>query len=249
MNYENKLYKNKVTILYEDRRHRYVWEEEDREVKSVTTALRIINKPALIPWAANAAVDSIVELIKPGVSYDELELAEVWDLGRKAHYKRKKDAGDLGTLLHKWIEQYIKGEDPGTPVNKRLQKSVGRFLKWKEDHKVKFLLSEQVVFSKTYEYCGTLDFICEVDGKMYIGDLKTSTGIYSEMLVQTAAYRFAREEEYPDEVYAGMLILRIGSDGTFETAIIRGKKIGDTITLKILRKGQEKSVLVTLGKM
>lgn len=224
MNYENKLYKNKVTILYEDRRHRYVWEEQDREVKSVTTVLRVINKPALVPWAANAAVDCIVDLIKPGNSYDELELADIWDQGRASHHKRKKDAGDLGTLLHKWIEDYIKGNDPGMPVNTRLQKSVNKFLKWVEDHHVKFLLSEQVIFSKTYVYCGTLDFICEVDGKMYIGDLKTSTGIYPEMLIQVAGYRFAREEEYPDEKYCGMLILRIGSDGTFETAVVRAKK-------------------------
>lgn len=225
MNYENKLYNDTVTLFFDAKKHRYTWEEEDKAVKSVTSALRVINKPALVSWASNTAVDCISDIIQPGISYDEVELADIWDQGRSAHYKRKKTAGDLGTLLHKWIEDYIKGVNPGMPINPLLKKSVKRFLGWVEEHDVEFLLSEQVIFSKRYEYCGTLDFICKVDGKMYIGDLKTSTGIYAEMLIQTAAYRLAREEEYPDEVYEGQLILRIGSDGTFETAVVRGKKI------------------------
>lgn len=234
MNYENKLYKGKVTLLFDAKKHRYVWEEEHREIKSVTSALKVINKPALVPWAANSAVDCIAGLIEPGKSYDELELADIWDQGSNAHHKRKKDAGDLGTLLHKWIEDYIKGNNPGVPVNKLLQKSVERFLKWEKEHDVEFLVSEQVIFSKTYEYCGTLDFICKYEGDLYIGDLKTSTGIYSEMLIQTASYRLAREEEFPNESYAGQIILRIGSDGTFEPVRIRGKKIYHTLLVAFI---------------
>ena len=229
MNYENKLYNNTVTLLFDARKHRYTWEEKDVAVKSVTTALKIINKPALVPWAANAAVDCIAEKLEPGIEYDELEIAEMLNQARNAHYKKKTTAGDLGTLLHKWIEDFIKGNDPGLPKNELLRKSVKRFLGWVEQHKVKFLLSEQVIFSKKYQYCGTTDFICKIDGKLYVGDLKTSTGVYSEMLVQTSAYRFAREEEFPKEKYEGMIILRIGSDGTFETAIVRGQKIYENL--------------------
>jgi hypothetical protein len=181
-------------------------------VTSVTQALGIIAKPALINWAANMAVDCIKDQIAPGQSYDELQLSAIFESGRKAHFQKKKDAGDKGTMIHKWVEGYIKGENPPMPINKDLQEAVKRFLMWVAKHKVKFLLSEQQVYSQKFNYTGTLDFVCVVDGKMYVGDLKTSSGVYPEYMVQTAAYRYAREEEFPDEDYAGQLILRIGKE-------------------------------------
>lgn len=224
MNYENILYNGDVTILYDSRLHRYFWEEQDEVITSVTTAQRIIDKPALVQWSANMAVAYISEQILPGKSYDEVELASIWNTAKFAHKERKQEAADLGTMLHKWIEDYINLEYPGIPVNPKLKRSVIRFLKWVKKHDVEFILAEQIVFSKKYKYAGTTDFICKIDGKLYIGDLKTSKGIYDTMLTQTAAYRAAREEEFPDEKYEGQLILRIGSDGTFETAYVRSDK-------------------------
>lgn len=224
MSYENKLYKDTVTLIMDSYAHRYTWEEKDLVVKSVTTALKVIAKPQLISWAANIGVEAIAELIQPGVEYDEVQLAEIWQIGKEAHRKKKVNAADLGTLIHKWIEDYIKGNNPGMPKNKKMKRSVNMFLKWVEEHNVKFVLSEQVALSRTYLYAGTIDFICKIDGDLYIGDLKTSKGIYAEMLMQTAAYRFAREEEFPKEKYRGQIILRIGSDGTFDTAVVRSDK-------------------------
>lgn len=217
----NHLYNGEVTLSFDGFRHKYVWEEQDMEIKSVTKILSVINKPALVNWASNMAIDYVSGQIAPGTAYDEIELATIFDKGRKAHYDRKVEAGNIGTLLHKWVENYIRGEDPGMPVNPDLKASVLRFLIWVKKHKVKFLLSEQVIFSKQYLYSGTTDFICTIDGKMYIGDLKTSNGIYPEMFIQTSAYRNARVEEFPEEKYEGQLIVRVGKDGTFEFAVCR----------------------------
>jgi len=222
---KNKLYNGTVTLNFDGFRHRYTWVEKDKEIRSVTKILQVINKPALINWASNMAIEYVSEQIVPGVSYDELELANIWQKGRKAHWEKKTDAGDIGTFLHKWVEKYINGENPGKPVNPDLQESVLKFLIWVKKHNVKFLLSEQVIFSKKYEYSGTTDFICTIDGNMYIGDLKTSSGIYPEMMLQTAAYRYARTEEFPEEKYVGQLIVRIGKDGTFEFAVMRDDKM------------------------
>lgn len=221
----NKLYNKTVTLTFDSFRHRYVWEEKNKEIKSVTTILKIINKPALINWASNCAIDYVSQQIEPGKSYDEIELSSIFQKGRKAHWEKKTDAGDIGTFLHKWIENYIKGEKPSKPVNPDLQLAVLKFLKWVKQHNVKFLLSEQMVFSKNYQFSGLTDFICTIDGKMYIGDLKTSSGIYPEMFMQTSAYRLARTEEYPEEKYAGQLIVRIGKDGSFEFAVSRDDKM------------------------
>jgi hypothetical protein len=226
---KTKLYKGEVELVFDSFRHSYhvndrTFDRFQEKVTSVTTALGIINKPALVNWAANMAADSIAEALKPGISYDELELQTIIEAGRKAHYQRKTDAGLTGTFVHKWVEDYIKGNNPGMPVNKNLQEAINRFLEWVNRHKVEFLLSEQQVYSRKYNYTGTLDFICKIDGKMYIGDMKTSTGIYPEYFIQTAAYRQARLEEFPEEEYAGQLIVRVGKeDGAFEFA-----KVTDT---------------------
>ena len=215
MIYDNYLYNKTVKLVFEEFKHSYFF--EGRKVPSVTTILSVINKTALINWAANMAADYFKGQIEPGKSYDEVQLNTIWKEAKAAHYKKKTETGDIGTFVHEWVEKYIKGENPPPPVNQDLRESTERFLKWVKDHKVTFLASEQVVFSKKYNFCGTLDFICKINGgKLVLGDLKTSSGIYNEYFLQTAAYRLARTEEYPEEQYSGQAIIRIGRDGGFE---------------------------------
>lgn len=219
---KTKLYKGKVELIFDSFRHSYHVNDPElkrfqEKVTNVTKALNIIAKPALINWAANMAAGSINDALEPGVAYDELQLQAIIQAGRKAHYQKKVDAGLLGTFIHKWIEDYINGEKPAMPVNIDLRNGIKNFLRWVKEHKVEFLVAEQQVYSRKYNYTGTLDFICKFEGKMYIGDMKTSSGIYPEMMVQTAAYRQARNEEFPEEEYAGQIIMRVDkTDGTFE---------------------------------
>lgn len=243
---KNKLYNGTVELNFDSFRHKYTLNGE--EIKSVTKILSVIAKPALISWASNTAVNYVSNSIEPGKSYDELELHAIWEGAKKAHWEKKVEAGNLGTFLHKWVESYIKGENPGSPVNPQLERSVLEFLIWVKKHKVKFLLSEQVVYSKKYKYCGTTDFICKIDGKMYIGDLKTSSGIYPEMLLQTAAYRQARGEEYPKENYAGQLILRIGKNGEMEFMILDDPKVNKRMLIGFISALKLSGVLDTLEK-
>ena len=201
-------------MTFDEFKHSYYF--EGKKIPSVTTILSIINKPALIAWAANMAADSFKEAMKAGVAYDELQINEIYTNAKAAHRKKKTDAGDVGTFIHKYIEDYIKGKNPPPPVNDQLRESTEQFLKWQKDHEVKFLSSEQVVYSKQHQYCGTLDFICRYEDKLILGDAKTSnSGPYPEWWLQTAAYRHAREEEFPKEKYQGQAIIRIGKDGSF----------------------------------
>lgn len=223
MQIKNKLYDGEIQLLFESFRHQY--SDKNGIVPSVTTVLGIIAKPALIQWAANMAVEYVAGAINAGQSYDELELSAIFEAGKKSHYQKKVDAGTLGTFVHKWVEQYIKGENPGAPINEGLKAAVDQFLVWAKEHNVEFLMSEQMIYSKKYRYTGTLDFICKMNGELYVGDLKTSSGIYAEYMIQTAAYRYAREEEFPEEKFAGQLIIRIGKDGEFDFAVMRDDAI------------------------
>lgn len=217
----HKLYKNSAVILFDSQKHRYTY--ENKIVPSVTQILSVISKPALVAWSANMAIDSVSEAICPGKSYDEIELQKIFETGRKAHNQKKVDAGNIGTFIHEWIEKYIHNERPSMPVNAQLRESVEQFLNWKQDNKVEFILSEQIVFSKKHRFIGTLDFICTIDGVPYIGDTKTSNAIYPEYFLQTSAYRFAREEEFPKEKYKGQVIVRVGKTGDFEVAVVKKK--------------------------
>ena len=49
--------------------------------------------------------------------------------------------------------------------------------------------------AKEFYYAGTCDFVAKIDGVLGVGDIKTSSGIYPEMRLQTAAYQHALEEE------------------------------------------------------
>lgn len=249
---KNKLYGGEVEITFNSGLHRYTKfnpvTKQSEVVPSVTTLLGVLDKPALVGWAANMAVDYVFgnesvglpPCIIAGSSYDELELSKIAAEARIAHRKKKIEASDIGSHVHKWVERYInaqlkKEEMPLPPVNEQIREATERFVAWAEQHQVKFLASEQMVYSRRYNFVGTFDFICTMQGKpdLYMGDLKTSNGIWTEYLLQTAAYRYARSEEYPHENYVGQLIVRVGKEsGELDFAVIR-----DTLAYQTMFRG------------
>jgi len=243
---KNVLYDGEIELVFNSFGHKYTL--NGRVIPSVTKVLSVISKPALIGWAARTAIAHVAEAIEPGESYDELQLQAIFEGGKKAHWQKKVDAGNIGTFVHDWIEKYISGDNPGMPVNEDLQEAINNFLAWVKEHKVKFLLTEQPVYSREHEYAGILDFVCVIGKEMFIGDIKTSSGIYPEHLMQTAAYRHARQEEYPKEKYAGQLILRIGKkDGSFELVVIRDNKLYTEMFESFLAAQKLQKTLKVLG--
>ena len=211
----NHLYGGTVDLTFEDTRHIYTI--NGKKVPSVTGVLRILSKPWLVPWAAKVTTEKMAELLKPGVAYDELQIKDMLDQAKRANYTIKTSAGDLGKLVHEYLENFIKGTNPSKLVHDEARNSANRFLDWVNKHKVEFLLSEQMVYSKKHNYCGTLDFVCKVEGKLLLGDIKTSNQIdLIEYPAQVAAYMIAREEEFGDK-FDGAVIVRVGKkDAEFE---------------------------------
>lgn len=217
------MYGGEIELFFDSYKHHYTINK--KEVFGVTDVLKVINKPALMFWAANMAADHFRSQIVPGKAYDEIELEAIWKESKRAHTAKKESAGSLGTLVHKWVEAYCANDNPPMPVNEEAIGGIKRFLEWVEKHHVKFLSNEQPCYSKKYNYAGTIDGICQIDGKMYIFDLKTSSGIWDEYLIQVAAYKQARQEEFPNEKYAGCVILRVGKeDGDLDFFTFKDKK-------------------------
>lgn len=185
-----------------------------KNLTGCTTVLGVVAKPALIQWSANMAINYIRDnksrLIKEEQSWEEILLA-----ASKAHAKRKSSAGDKGKQVHFEIENHIKesmsGKTPEVyPTN------IENFVKWVKDNKVKFLESEKNIYSEKLWIGGIVDFVCEIDGKIWIGDIKTSgSGIYPEHFWQCAGYHLMLQDMklYPD--IAGYLILNLKESGEF----------------------------------
>lgn len=204
------LYNGEIELLFEDVKHRYTI--DNKTIFSATGIVGVLDKPALIGWAANKAADHFKDNIKrvwtpDGI--DEVKLEELYAEAKAAHRKFKTDAGNVGTLVHAWIEKFIKGQNPVEPVNAEIKAATDAFKQWVSEHQVTFNVSEAKIYSKKYNYAGTMDFEAVVDGKLIVGDIKTSSGIYPEMRFQTAAYQQARQEELGKE-YDHRVIIRVG---------------------------------------
>jgi hypothetical protein len=209
-----KLYNNTLELNFDSVIHTY--KVGEKIIPSVTGIVGVVNKPAILYWGINMAIESVRTSIKPGVALDEMEIESMLDTAKKAHRVKTDHAANLGTKIHAWIEEFInwklkQGDKPQVPVNKQMQMAVNSFLKWVKEHKVEFLSTETKIYSKKYEYAGTMDFEAMIDGKLVLGDIKTSSGIWPEMRFQTAAYMQARQEEVGLE-YDHRLIVRIGKD-------------------------------------
>lgn len=213
------MYGGAVELIFDTLRHQYSFNGE--VVKGCTSVLDTLNKPALVPWCAKVTVESMREQFEAGRSYDEIEIEEMLDLAKRANYLKKTSAGSIGTLSHDFAEAYAKKLNPTYPINTESRGACQRFVKWVEDNKVEFLLSEQPVFSLQNKFAGTLDAICRIDGKLYLIDYKTSSGIWETYYLQVGAYALARTEEFETDVFDGAKIIRFGkNDGDFEMADI-----------------------------
>ena len=219
-------------------------------VAGPTTPLGVLDKPLLVPWASKMAVkdlgyyekqiwtpdgyipvseqeqakgfERMMSILQRVKTMDAKEYWEALHQAKGAHRRGKEEAGDSGTLVHQFVEDYInwtmgKSKKPVMPKLPKVKEGVQAWLRWvKETGDVKFTLSEQKIYSKQHRYAGTLDFACTINGIPTMGDLKTSNFFNPEMFWQVSAYQFARLEEFPEEKYTQQIIVRCGKDGTLE---------------------------------
>lgn len=210
------LYGGSVNIDFDENAHKYL--VNSKPTRGVTTILNVLNKPALLNWGVNMAVDHIEKnIFIEGIEVATDSLPQLFLDARNAHNKIAKDAATTGTTVHQAIERWIKNMELLVEVfEPEAELAYRSFIKWQSDNNVHFEKSEEIIYSKEYDYAGTYDFICTIGGKRYMGDLKTSSGIYPAYWMQVAAYQQAVQEENPNEKFDGMVIVRCGKDGKLE---------------------------------
>ena len=175
--------------------------ESGKRLKSVTT---IIN--GNLGWKTGALIGWNLKLVDQGLNPRE-EL---------------KKAGRIGTLTHNMIEEFIKGgavKLDGYEPNEISQAKTAYygFYNWFANNDVFFLDTEMKLVSEEYQFGGTFDAVCEVNGKLVICDWKTSNAVYDEFLIQLGAYRQLIQENLGYDI-RGAILLKLDKEekGVYE---------------------------------
>lgn len=197
-------------LTFDESAHVYTWGGEF--VPGVTTILKCINKPALIQWSAGMASDHWLKAINE----ERVDFSAIHKEAKVAHRKRTEAAGSSGTNVHAYAEAVFKKLPLPVLETDDAKRGVEAFHKWMDAHKIEILASERRIFSKEHFYAGTCDFVAKIDGVMGVGDIKTSSGIYPEMRLQTAAYQHALQEEKKMEFPVRWIIRFDKKTGEFE---------------------------------
>lgn len=175
---------------------------------------------ALSGWAFNLAVGGVTELLNEG----EFTMKSKWTTDdvknllksrNYSPYQQKTLASTRGDGVHKVFEQFLTtgvaklGELP-TGMQNYAKEAVA----WVVQAKPTVVETEATVASLRYDYAGTLDLLCELDGESTIVDLKTSKRIYETHAIQLAAYRLALREV--DIVVNKAAVLRVPAHGKYQ---------------------------------
>jgi hypothetical protein len=189
------LYAGEVTLNFDEASHAY--SIDGRVIKdSISSCLKVIAKPALVGWASGQAVEYITSRMYPGMVLDEIIIKDLVKGAKTAYRQKTEDAADLGTMGHKWAEDYLKGLNPPLPVNPELRNIAETFLQFMQENKVEVISAEQKVYSKELDIAGTFDCLARFNGELAILDWKTGSGIYPEYFLQMGGYDVCYSEEF-----------------------------------------------------
>lgn len=246
---EYKFYNDEVTLRYYGNPIHAYFEVVDGELKrkdGVTTVCHIIDKSAaLVPWGCKMMYEKLMRIIptQPDESGNEVlvplsleEFDHFATNAKSAHKEKLEEAANVGSAAHNWLEDYIKiklGLKPaGTlywPEDERAKSCVEAALDWMKQHNVRWVYTERKIYSRNYEFAGTLDGVAVCDScddptccstpfknRKSLIDWKSSNYLYVEYLYQTAAYQQAYEEETGEKL-DDRWIIRLGKeDGKFD---------------------------------
>lgn len=180
---------------------------DDVRLWSVTTLIGVLDKPALVPWAAIKTAEAAIDKANTWQSILEQDgRAEAINYLKNSRFRGKpgeRSAKDLGTAVHKACEHAaihgkFRPEDTNDPELVPFLRQYRRFL---QDYQPEYVAAEVTVFNPQVGYAGTCDAFLNIEGSRFVVDYKTSResddargkpkGPYPEVALQLAAYRYA----------------------------------------------------------
>lgn len=257
-------YENTIELRFDTEAHKYFKVDPELgnliEQHGVTKTCHIIDRTdALVPWASKKAIEKLLRTIPvhtrtavneqgqdvPVLYVPETALDVFTKIALEAKSAHKDiliEAGDIGHLAHKCLEDSIQYAIDNTngivlelrdiPTDEKAAAAAQAGFAWMQQHNVRWRKTEQKIYSREFEYAGTMDGLALVDScedhsccaqafkdHLSLIDWKSSNYLYIEYLFQTAAYVHAEQEEYGIHI-DDRWILRLGKNeeeaGKFE---------------------------------
>lgn len=160
---------------------------DGRRIPGVTTVLGILDKPALVDWAAR---ETAGYAMRNWSSLSEMEPHERYEAMVKARYETNRKAIVAGNKIHELGSRLIHGLEVEVPDDVRGR--VEAYASWLDEWDVEVLFSEAPVCNTTYRYGGTVDFVGRfgrLDGMVLAVDLKSGKRAYSDTALQLVGYK------------------------------------------------------------
>ncbi len=159
-------------------------------------------------WIDSKRVPSVTTIISRWKESGAL-IYWAWNEGREGRDFRetKQAAADAGTAVHEMVEAWkLRGtfdrSEYTTETISRARGAYEAFLEWANQSKLEIAQSEVSLLSQKHRFGGTLDAIL-VQGKLSLGDWKSSNGVYPDYILQLAAYGILWEENNPEKPLLG----------------------------------------------
>jgi hypothetical protein len=145
--------------------------------------------------------------------------------GKRHLYEEAEKAADIGTCAHAMVEMRINGKTddeidaylatslPDVSATWRARSAFRAYEAWAKNFSVRIIAQEVQLVSETYKYGGTPDAIGVVGNALCLLDWKTSNSVYTDYLIQLAAYRHLWEENNPEQpITGGFHLLRFAKE-------------------------------------
>jgi hypothetical protein len=130
--------------------------------------------------------------------------------GKARLYEETDKAADIGTVAHAMVEAHIRGVDfdraayalPAADWPKA-ESAFTAYRRWAQQVKAKIVEAEIGLVSERHHYGGTPDAVGLIGNELVLFDWKTAGAVYTDHLVQLAAYKALWEENRPGQELAG----------------------------------------------
>jgi len=132
---------------------------------SVTTIFKCLAAPELDRWKQQQVLMASLTLPRNPDENDEDYCSRIMTDA----FKQVEDAADLGTQIHKAVENHFQG----LPYDPLMDQYIYPIKKWVTDNRIKFLQHELRLVNPEVGYAGTTDALLEKDGVLYVFDLKS----------------------------------------------------------------------------
>ena len=212
---------NGHTIIFDEDKHVYIHNNE--YVVGMSTLLNKLASPALEAWKVNSQVNAIKkEMELQGIPLDKIDKIII---NAKANAKAKNDnILSIGSIVHKLIEKWLKGEKVTRPEDKIVANCLMEFQKFWKKNKLKVVESEKILYSER-GYCGTLDLVAkDNNNNLMLIDVKTSKGLFLNMVHQVHGYKLAYEEQTGKKINKMYIVRLPKTNEPFEARQILYKK-------------------------